>query len=150
SADLPAVLDTIAAETVRLAGADDASVWRRDPDGVRIIAAHGRLVTEHGRQAIVGHLSPLEPGWSSARSVLERITIHIADLDGDEGRPYPRTREACALRGWHTALSVPLLRGDECIGLISAYRYAPQAFTDQQIRLVETFADQAVIAIENS
>src|SRR5437879_4068993 len=52
SADLPAVLDTIAAETVRLAGADDAAVWRRDPDGVRIIAAHGRLIAEHGRQAI--------------------------------------------------------------------------------------------------
>src|SRR5262249_44592286 len=81
-----------------------------------------------------------------ARVGLERRTIHVADLQADAEYRY-------ALRDFdpiRTELGVPMFRGDDIVGVIILYKFEVQPFTDKQIELIETFADQAVIAIENT
>ena len=90
---------------------------------------------------------PIRPGRhsGSARAALERRTIHIPDVRADPEYTYgAKTAEAI-----RTILGVPILKGDELLGVMMIYRLEVRPFTDKQIALVETFADQAAIAIEN-
>jgi two-component system, NtrC family, sensor kinase len=82
------------------------------------------------------------------RAVLERRTIHVPGLQAEVDE-YPEGSAIARSYNYRTALNVPLLRGDEAIGTIGIRRTEVQPFTDKQIALLQTFADQAVIAIEN-
>src|SRR5262249_41753139 len=91
--------------------------------------------------------NPISPGRqsTSARAALERRTVHIPDAQADPEYTYG-ARHVDPIR---STLAVPMLKGDALLGVIGIYRLEVKPFTDNQITLVETFADQAVIAIEN-
>src|SRR5262245_58384973 len=100
--------------------------------------------------APVGQLTgPLVRGLMIGRAVIERRTIHVADIltEADE---YPESRSRALQTGFRTALVVPLVHAGESIGVIAIRRAEVRPFTERQIELVNTFADQAVIAIENT
>jgi signal transduction histidine kinase len=92
--------------------------------------------------------NPIAPGRGSAtaRAALERRTVHVLDAQADPEYTY-RSRDVDHFR---TIMTVPILRGDELLGAILTYRHDVRAFTPSQIALLETFADQAGIAIENT
>jgi GAF domain-containing protein len=141
--DLQPVFETVAESCVRLCGADRAFIFRFDGEFLRMVAAHNSSLdfTEWVRQ------NPIRPGRhsGSARAALERRTIHIPDVLADSEYTYgAKTAEAI-----RTILGVPILKGDELLGVMMIYRLEVRPFTDKQIALVETFAEQAAIAIEN-
>jgi len=90
---------------------------------------------------------PVTPDSGSGQALVERRTVHTLDVAEAVKEQHPGNREMQALLGYRTGLAVPLLRGDQAIGVISLIRLEVRAFTEQQIALLETFADQAVIAI---
>ncbi len=142
--DLQTVLDTLVESASRLCEADMASI-NRERDGVY------RQATSYGFTAeMQAYMSnhPIAAGQGSivGRAVMDGATIHIPDVLAD---PEYKMTEAATLGGVHTMLGVPLLREGTPIGVILLQRKAVRPFTDKQIELVETFADQAVIAIEN-
>ena len=91
--------------------------------------------------------NPILPGRTSAtaRAALEQRTIHVLDAQTDP----EYTDGARQVEPFRTILTVPMLKADETLGVILVYRLEVRPFTDSQIALLETFADQAVIAIEN-
>src|SRR5262249_51792334 len=142
-ADVQAVLDAVVGSAARLCEALDAVIMLRDGDAVVNRAHSGPLGA-----ANLGHRHPLNRRWVSGRAVLEARTIHVPDLlDSDE---YPEGKEM-ALRYDHRAtLAVPLLRDATAIGAILVRRREARPFTGKQIELVNNFAKQVVIAIENA
>src|SRR5262249_26950265 len=107
---------------------------------------HGQIPTS----APVGqHTVPIVRGLITGRAVIDRRTIHVADIlaESDE---YPDARMRALPLGFRTALAVPLVRAGEAVGVIFIRRVEVRPFTERQIELVDTFADQAVIAIENT
>jgi signal transduction histidine kinase len=141
--DLQPVFETVAESSVRLCGADKAFIFRYDGELLRMVAAYNSPpeFTEWVAQ------NPIRPGRhsGSARAALERRTVHIPDVQADPEYSYG-AKNVEAIR---TILGVPILKGDELLGVIMIYRLEVKPFTDKQIELVETFADQAAIAIEN-
>jgi two-component system, NtrC family, sensor kinase len=141
--DLQAVFETLVESSVRLCGADRAFIFRFDGELLRMAAGFNCSpeFTEWVRQ------NPIRPGRhsGSARAALERRTIHIPDVLSDPGYTYG-AKDVEAIR---TVLGVPILKGDDLLGVIMIYHLEIRPFTDKQIALVETFADQAAIAIEN-
>jgi signal transduction histidine kinase len=142
--DLQAVLDTLVASAARLCEADRAALHRPQGATYPRVASFGfsRESDEHLRA------HPLAPdhGWVGGRAVLERRTIHVDDVLADS--EYTQA-ESQRIGGWRTVLGLPLLREGNPIGAIILMRSLVRPFTDRQIELVTTFADQAVIAIEN-
>jgi GAF domain-containing protein len=143
--DLQHVLDTLAESATRLCAADISTISRLEADGVRFVAFHG---APPELEAVMRRLH-VQPGRDSGmgRLLLERQPIHIPDVLAEPDYEMFEARQA---GGYRAALVVPLLRGDELIGGISLVRTRPEAFTEAQIKLVTTFANQAVIAIENT
>jgi K+-sensing histidine kinase KdpD len=141
-ADLQPVLDTVVASAARYCGAYDAQIWRRDGDVLRIAAHHGPLPSPAG-----GEL-PLRRDAMSGRCVLDCRAVHVADVRAAAAE-YPRS--VAFARGLETraSLCVPMMREGVAIGTLQLRRGEPTLFTEQQIALLHTFADQAVIAIEN-
>jgi hypothetical protein len=92
---------------------------------------------------------PLLRGHIQGRAVLDRQTIHVCDLQGQTDE-YPESSNRARSLGFRTALAVPLIPAGEAIGVIIVRRTEVRPFTDRQIDLLKTFADQAVIAIENA
>ena len=142
--DLQAVFETVAASSVRLCGADRAFIYRFDGELLRMALAL------NAPQALKDFLTqnPIRPGrYSSAgRAALERQTNHIPDVLADPEYSYG-SKDVGALR---TVLSVPILKGNDLLGVVGIYTLEEvRPFTDKQIALVETFADQAAIAIDN-
>ena len=138
------VLDAIAESAARVCGASDAHVYRVEDDVLKQWAHFGPIP---GLDA--GESLPLTRGSLIGRSILDRHAIHThdaADLDPNE---YPISVQLQRRWGYRTALSVPLIRHGVGIGGIAIRRVELQPFTPTQIELLETFADQAVIAIEN-
>jgi GAF domain-containing protein len=142
--DLQPVFDAIAEKAARLCGAEDALVRRVDGDLSRLAAHFGSTPTV----AVLGDEVPVHDLSVAGRAVRERRTMHVHDLQTSEAE-FPGARERGIAMGVRTALAVPLLRDGEPIGVIHIRRLKVQPFTDSQVHLVETFADQAVIAIEN-
>ncbi len=141
--DLQPVFDTVAESAVRLCEADRAFVFRYDGEVLRMVAGYNS--SEEMREFV--EKNPIRPGRYSgtARAALERRTIHIADCRADPEYSYG-AREIDPIR---TLLGVPILKGDDLLGVMMMYRLEVRPFTDKQIALIETFADQAAIAIEN-
>jgi signal transduction histidine kinase len=142
--DLQAVFETVAESSVRLCGADRAFIFRFDGELLRMVVAFN---APQGLKDFISQ-NPIRPGRYSAsgRAALERRTIHIPDALADPEYSY-LSKDAEAVR---TVLSVPILKGDDLLGVVGIYTLeGVRPFTDKQIALVETFADQAAIAIDN-
>ena len=142
--DLQPVLDTLIENAARLCASGRGVIMRRDGDAYHGAAYYN--VSPELIEFIERH--PITPGRHSitARVALERRTIHVADLQADAEYRYAR-RDADPIG---TELGVPMFRGDDIVGVMILHKLEVQPFTDKQIELVETFADQAVIAMENA
>ena len=139
--DANQVFAKIAASAARLCDAHDATIFQVDGNDLRIVAHHGPIPpggTLHLTRAIV-----------TGCAVLDRRTIYVADLHAESDK-YPEGSDRARLLGHRTILAIPLIHAGEAIGVISIRRREVRQFTDRQIDLLKTFADQAVIAIENT
>ena len=143
--DLQTVLDALIESAARLCEADVASINRTEGDAFQMIASFG--YSPEYKAYMDAHLIPAGRGSVTGRTVLEGGIIHIPDVFADLDFTLTGAAQAGGAR---TMLGVPLLREGTPIGVINLQRKAVRPFTDKQIELVTTFADQAVIAIENS
>jgi GAF domain-containing protein len=142
--DIQPVLDTVAESAARLCEAFDASIFRRDGDRLLLVAHHGPIPI-----GPIGEFSqPLVRGTVNGRTVLDGRTLHVADLQ-TEVDEFPEGSDYARRQGNRTILSVPLMREGAAIGTINLRRAEARLFTERQVTLLQTFADQAVIAIEN-
>jgi GAF domain-containing protein len=142
--DLQPVFDAMAENAVKLCEAERAFIFRFDGKLLRAVATYnvGPELREFADR------NPIAPGRHSisARAALERRTVQVADVQADPEFAYAG-RDVDLIR---TILAVPMLKGDDLVGTITIYRLEVKPFTDKQVALVETFAAQAVIAIENT
>src|SRR5215467_8606222 len=142
--DLQPVFDTLVENAVRLCAAERAFVFRYDGQLLHVVATHG------GSAELLAFVkeNPIAPGrhTGTARAALERRTVHIHDVMTDPEYTYG-ARQVDTIR---TVLGIPILRADELLGVFMIFRSEVRPFTDGQIALMETFADQAAIAIENA
>jgi GAF domain-containing protein len=145
TADVQPVLDTVVETAVRLCSADHAGLYREDGGEYRWAASHAQS-SECERIERTVCIQP-GPGTLVGRTAEQRRPVRILDAETD---PLYEPKEDARKSDIHSLLGVPLLREGEPIGVISLARTRIEPFTERQIELVRTFADQAVIAIENA
>ncbi len=141
--DLAPVFDALVENAVRLCGAQTGMIFRRDVDMIRLDAAYGasdRFVEYVQRNGIA-----VDRRTVTGRTVLEGRTVHVLDVMDDPEYRYGGQ----PIESYRTIVGVPLVRDGQPIGVFTLWRHHVEAFTPRQIALVETFADQAVIAIQN-
>ncbi len=139
--DVEPVLKAIVESACELCEASDALVFLKDGEDLRFSAHHGSIPIDLPKW-------PINRNWVTGRAVVDRVPVHVRDLPS-EGDDFPEGRELARHQGNRTVLSVPLLREGESIGAISLRRTEVHPFSDKQIALLQSFADQAVIAIGN-
>jgi two-component system NtrC family sensor kinase len=139
--ELEKVLNTLVASAAQLCNAYDAAILLREHNSLVFRAHHGPMPIDFVKL-------PISRGWASGRAVTDRKPVHVHDLSAERDE-FPEWHELVLRQGLRTVLSAPLLRENEAIGALAVRRAVVQPFTDAQIALVTTFADQAVIAIEN-
>jgi GAF domain-containing protein len=136
------VLETIADNACEVCEAYDATVVLRDDDHLRVSAHCGPIPLGRERW-------PNDPTSISGRAIADLATVHLRDVLSDECAEFPAAQEMCRRDGVGTMLAAPMLREGEAIGTIVLRRTEVNPFTDKQIAALQTFADQAVIAIGN-
>src|SRR5262249_54612118 len=143
--DIQPVLEAVAESVATLCDSPDVSIFRMDGGVLQLAVHRGPIgsVPPYGEDRV-----SLDRGTAVGRSVIERRTIHLADLSSETDE-YPEGSARARRFGSRAVLSMPLLRDDEAIGAIAVRRTEARLFTERQIALLQTFADQAVIAIEN-
>jgi GAF domain-containing protein len=140
--DLQKVLDTLVEAACRLCEASDAAILLREGEALVVRAHHGPIPIPFVKR-------PLTRAWTSGRAVLDREPVHVDDILAEEDE-FPEGYAMSRRIGQRTTFSVPLLRVNEAIGCFAIRRTEVRPFTPKQIELASTFADQAVIAIENA
>jgi two-component system NtrC family sensor kinase len=166
--DVQPVFDAVAASAARLCESFDANIFRRDRDRLVLVAHHGPIpagptirstggppaedvndVNSPPIQYRVGEFSlPLGRGAGAGRAVLDGCAVHVADMQ-TEVDEFPESSDNARRFGFRTILCVPFMREGLAIGVMVLLRTEARLFTDRQVALLQTFADQAVIAIEN-
>ncbi len=142
--DVRPMLQAVAERALKLCDAAESTIVLVEHDALRCAASFGSTPSLEE-----GEFMPLTRGSATGRAVIDRESIHMADLAQAPEEEFPVARELQKRIGHHAILSVPLMREDRAIGAIALWRMEARAFTDKQIALVKTFADQAAIAIEN-
>jgi GAF domain-containing protein len=140
--DVKPALKAIVESACELLEADDALVALKDGNDLVFKEQHGSIPVVWDRLAI-------SRDWAAGRAVVDGKPVYVHDLLSSEGEQFPGSQEFAHRTGVRTVLSVPLLRESESIGAIVLRRAEVQPFSDKQITLLQTFADQAVIAIGN-
>src|SRR5262245_14916183 len=138
--DIQPVLDGVAENAARLCAADDAQILRIEGDVLTRAASYGSHQKAETR--------PITREIAAGRAVIDRQTVHVHDIRAAEGEGF-RHGAAFGYGESRTLLAVPLLRDSIAIGVILILRFQVRPFSDNQIALLKTFADQAVIAIKN-
>jgi signal transduction histidine kinase len=138
------VLDAVAESARRVCGATDALLFRVEDDHIRRVAHCGPV------PLVLPEVRPIASTSVAGRAILECRAVHVHDtLEPEAARDYTESAVALTGTGVRTVLAVPLIREGAAIGAIVIRRPDAQPFTDKQVLLLQTFADQAVIAIEN-
>ena len=139
--DLQTVLDTLVQSATRLCEAYDSVIFLRQGEQLSVRAHHGPIPMDLTDW-------PVGRGWVTGRAVVDRAPVHVHDLQAS-AQEFADGAEMAQRMGHRTILAVPIMMKNEAIGAITIRRTEVKPFTEKQIELVTTFADQAVIAIEN-
>ena len=144
--DVHSVLNTLVESAGRLCQAENVQIFLRDEEGVFRLTAHNGFSLEY-QEYLKAH--PIQPGRGTlvARTATELAPVHIPDVLADAEYTW---HEGQKLAGFRAMLGVPLLREGNCIGVMCMTKSVPEPFSEKQIEIISTFADQAVIAIENA
>ena len=140
--DVGPALQAIVESACAFCNAYDAGVLLKIGNDLHFSAHHGPIRT--GQQP-----RPISREWVVGRSVLDKVPVQVSDFQAPEAAEFPEGQRQSREQGHRSTLSVPLLREGEAIGAIALRRVEPVAFTNKQVALLQTFADQAVIAIGN-
>ncbi|HEU4924241.1 MAG TPA: GAF domain-containing protein, partial [Burkholderiales bacterium] len=143
-ADVQPVLEAVAERAVRICQATDARIFLVEGDKLRYAAGVGDVP-----HPATGELRNLDRGLVMGRAVIDRQPVHVEDLAAVSDEEWPQAAAAQRRFGHRTTLAVPLLREKQALGAILLRRMEVRPFTEKQIALLKTFADQAAIAIEN-
>src|SRR5258705_8968345 len=141
---IQSVLDAVAENAAQLSDASNADIFRLEDNLLRLAASYGEIPVEIPAYQAV----PVNRDTVTGRAACDRRTIHVHDLAAEEGE-YPVGSSNAKREGHRTTLATPLLREGTPVGIILVRRMEVRPFSGEQIALIETFADQAVIAIEN-
>ncbi len=141
--DIQPVLDAVAESAARLCDVPDAAIFRVEGEQLRLVANRGPIP-----HFSMGETRPIARDWVTGRAVVDGITVHVTDLSASE-RDFPQGAAYAKRMGHRTTLATPLMRKGTAIGVILIRRLEVRAFTAKEIEILKTFADQAVIAIEN-
>ena len=146
--DLQTVLDTLVESATHLCEADHAWLFQRDGDFLQFKSSFGHDAEVHTRlrNLFLSRKAHIDRGSIVGRSTLEARVVHVTDVLAD---PEWNRSDAQKIGGYRAALGAPLLRDGKVVGVIFVAKARPEPFSEKQVELVTTFADQAVIAIEN-
>lgn len=139
--DIQPVLDTVVESAGKLCDAYDTTICLRNGDVLTVAAHHGEIPLDFAEL-------PINRDLVTSRAVVDRVPVHVRDLTAEEDE-FPQGSVMARRLGFKTILAMPLMRQGEAIGALVIRRDHLEPFSQKQIDLLKTFADQAVIAIEN-